>query len=102
MTDDGERDDVRRVLEQHTDFADGTSLHAVAWKVPETHYPDGVHYRYHYGPPNGTIVRYDNAHGHHERHNPDGTVERIEFPGAVRLYDQFLGDVMAWRREVRR
>jgi hypothetical protein len=100
---DGETTDARRILEQHIDFADGTSLHAVAWKVAESpSYPDGVHYRYHYGSSDGTIVRYDNAHGHHERHNPNGTVERIEFPGATELYNQFLDDVAAWRREVRK
>lgn len=98
MTADEETDNVRRILEQHIDFADGTSLHAVAWDVPETSsYPDGVHYRYHYGSPDGTIVRYDNAHGHHERHGPDGTVERIEFPGAIRLYEEFLAEVAAQR-----
>jgi hypothetical protein len=63
-------------------------------------YPDGVHYRFHFGSPDGTIIRYDNAHdGKHERHNPDGTVEAVTFPGVVELYERFLREVVEWRSE---
>jgi hypothetical protein len=50
--------------------------------------------------PRKTIIRYDNAHeGRHERHNPDGTVETVDFPGVVELYERFLREVGEWRNE---
>lgn len=95
--------DAERLFEDHFEFADGTSVHAVAWRVPESHaYPDGVHYRFHFGSPEGTIVRYDNAHGgRHERHNPDGTIDDVEFTDVESHYLQFRDEVARWRREVR-
>lgn len=54
------------------------------------------------GHPTGTLIRYDNAHGgRHERHNPDGTVEAVDFPGIVALYERFLREVADWRDETK-
>jgi hypothetical protein len=56
-------------------------------------YPSGWRYSLHYGTTDGkTILRYDNAHEEtkgHEKHTGD-TVEEIEFPGMVPLYERFL------------
>jgi len=56
-------------------------------------YPSGWRYALHYGTINGeTILRYDNAHEDtkgHEKHTGDG-VEKIDFPGMMPLYEQFL------------
>lgn len=95
--------DAARLFEDHVEFGDGTSVHVVAWDVPESHaYPDGVHYRFHFGSPEGTIIRYDNAHaGRHERHNPDGSVDDVEFTDVGNHYLRFRDEVAGWRREVR-
>lgn len=51
--------------------------------VPESEkFSGGVKYRLHYGTDAGeTVIRYDNSHGRHERHTPDGLDENYEFPG---------------------
>jgi hypothetical protein len=97
---DTESDHAERIFERTLRFDDGTVLNAAAWNVPEQPaYPDGVHYRFHFGSSEGTVVRYDNAHaGRHERHDSDGTIETIEFPGVIALYQQFLQEVANWRR----
>ena len=99
--DNTDPDHAERLFDRTLAFNDGTTLRAVAWDVPTNEaYPDGVHYRFHFGSPTGTIIRYDNAHeGRHERHNPDGTVETVDFPGVVELYERFLREVGEWRNE---
>jgi hypothetical protein len=56
-------------------------------------YPCGWKYSLHYGTINGeTILRYDNAHEDtkgHEKHTAE-SVETIDFPGMVPLYDRFI------------
>lgn len=63
-------------------------------RVPESEaYPDGVKYALHYGTVDGdTLLRYDNAHGVHERHTPNGTTE-IEYPGIATLYRRFREEI---------
>lgn len=63
-------------------------------RVPETEkFPEGIKYRLHFGTlDDETIVRYDNSHGVHERH--DGNeVTVVEFPGIDALVDRFERDV---------
>jgi len=63
-------------------------------RVPESEkFPEGVKYRLHFGTVDGeTIVRYDNSHGLHERHEGD-EVEHIEFPGVEALVKRFEADI---------
>jgi|GEM_PF-5653239 hypothetical protein len=100
-SDDSDSRHAEQLFERTLELNDGTTLHAVAWAVPTSEaYPDGVHYRFYFGSPTATIIRYDNAHGgRHERHNPDGTVEAIGFPGVIELYERFLREVGEWRNE---
>jgi hypothetical protein len=69
-------------------------ISVAAHRVPEsTDAPEGIVYRFHYGTVDGeTILRYDNAHGDHERH-ADGDVEVIAFPGVVPLYRRFEREI---------
>ena len=102
-TDDTDANHAEQLFNRTLEFNDGASIHATAWDVPANEtYPDGVHYRFHFGSPNGTIIRYDNAHnGRHEWHNSDGTIEAIDFPGVVALYEIFLHKVAEWRDETK-
>jgi hypothetical protein len=54
---------------------------------------DGYDYAMHYGTLDGeTLLRYDNAHGVHERHEGDDVVE-IAFPGIDPLLRQFYREI---------
>jgi len=66
----------------------------VIMRVPDSgKFPEGVKYRLHFGTVDGeTIVRYDNSHGVHERHEGD-EVEHIEFPGVEALVERFEADI---------
>jgi len=57
---------------------------------------DGVKYAFHYGRTGGDepILRYDNHHGVHERHE-GGAVEEIDFPGYERLLRRFVRELPA-------
>jgi len=63
-------------------------------RVPESEkFPEGVKYRLHFGTVNDeTVVRYDNSHGVHERHEGD-EVEHINFPGIEALVERFEANV---------
>jgi len=63
-------------------------------RVPDSDkFPEGVKYRLHFGTVDGeTIVRYDNSHGVHERHEGD-EIERIEFPGVEALVERLEADI---------
>lgn len=78
-----------------TYFADGSFVEYRTTPVPQTKtYPEGVKYAFQYVAADGTpMLRYDNAHGEHERHvGPDG--EPIPFAGDIREhYNRFLADV---------
>lgn len=88
--------DVEVVLDRERETEDGHVLRVKALRVPESEkFPEGVKYRFHYGTKGGdTILRYDNSHGVHERHTPDG-LEEIDYPGGgmVELYDRFLAEI---------
>lgn len=56
-------------------------------------FPEGVKYALHYGTRDGeTIIRYDNAHGVHEKHEGEN-VEEIEYPGIGELNRRFLKEI---------
>lgn len=71
-------------------------IRAKVLRVPESEkFPTGVKYRLHFGTVEGeTIVRYDNSHGVHERHEGDA-VERIDYPGIRALVERFEDEVRA-------
>jgi hypothetical protein len=83
--------------QERTYFVDGSFVEFRATPVPRTEaFPEGVKYAYQYVAADGTpMLRYDNAHGEHERHEgPDGDGEPIPFAGHVlEHYDRFLADV---------
>jgi hypothetical protein len=76
-------DDVRVVEDTERRFEDGGVLRVRVLSVPQSEkFPDGVKYRLHYGTDaDETVIRYDNSHGHHERHTAEGLDEDYEFPG---------------------
>ena len=92
-------DDVRVLEDTERRFADGTVLRVRVLAVPESEkFPDGVKYRLHYGTDEGdTLVRYDNSHGVHERHTPEGIDEDYEFPGYEAVQKRFWDDVARLR-----
>ena len=62
--------------------------------VPESDkFPEGIKYTFHYGEKGGdTILRYDNHHGVHERHDSTGT-DTIDFPGFEPLLRRFQREI---------
>jgi len=88
-------DDVRVVEDTERRFVDGGVLRVRVLSVPASEkFPDGVKYRLHYGTDAGeTVIRYDNSHGHHERHTPDGLDEDYEFPGYDAVQRRFWKEV---------
>ena len=80
-----------------TYFADGSFVEYRTAAVPQSDtFPEGVKYAFQYVAADGTpILRYDNAHGEHERHEgPGGAGQSIPFAGNVQAhYERFLPDV---------
>jgi hypothetical protein len=93
-------DDVRVLEDTDRRFADGTVLRVRVLSVPVSgKFPDGVKYRLHYGTADGnTLLRYDNSHGHHERHTADGLDETYEFPGYDAVQRRFWAEVEQARK----
>ncbi|SEO40568.1 hypothetical protein SAMN05216388_101231 [Halorientalis persicus] len=75
-----------------TDVEDDYVVDITIRRTEDDTYPSGWSYALHLGEVGGdTILRYDNAHERtkgHERHTR-GTVETIDFPGMLALYDRF-------------
>jgi hypothetical protein len=92
-------DDVRVLEDTERRFADGTVLRVRVLAVPGSEkFPDGVKYRLHYGTDDGeTLIRYDNSHGVHERHTPDGLDSDYEFPGYDSVQERFWDEVEQFR-----
>lgn len=87
-------DDVEVVRDRRRDFGDEVVRIRVL-RVPESEtYPEGIKYAFHYGRKDGDdpILRYDNHHGVHERHEGDA-VEEIEFPGYETLLGRFVREL---------
>ncbi|TVT92789.1 MULTISPECIES: toxin-antitoxin system TumE family protein [Haloferax] len=91
--------DEVEVLYQDTREFDNKIIHIRILSVPKSEkFPEGVKYGLHYGRKGGDdpIVRYDNHHGVHERHEGD-TVEEIPFPGVETLLRRFQDEVETHR-----
>lgn len=75
--------------------APGEVIHVKIIAVPKSErYPDGLKYAFHYGRTDGTTyLRYDNAHGIHERHVGERTEELGSFPGVGTLLRRFRAEV---------
>jgi hypothetical protein len=88
--------DAVAVRDERQQDAAGNIIRVLIVKVPTSEtYPEGIKYAFYYGSPaSETFLRYDNAHGTHERHTGD-TVEQIDFPGASALYRRFRRNVDA-------
>lgn len=64
-------------------------------RVPESEkFPAVIKYAFHYGQKgvDEPILRYDNHHGVHERHE-GASVEEIDFPGAEQLLRRFIDEL---------
>jgi len=94
-------DDVRVIEDTKRYFPDGTVLRVRVLAVNESEkFADGVKYRLHYGTEDGTtLVRYDNSHGDHDRHTPDGRDPDYEFPGYDAVQERFWADVERLREQ---
>jgi hypothetical protein len=81
-------DEVTVMKDEIEAYADGTVARVRVLSVPASdRFPEGVKYTFHYGEAGAEypIVRYDNHHGKHERHDGATTTE-IEFPGLDECY----------------
>ena len=91
--------------ETHT-YPDGTVIRLAIYRTESDAYPSGWRYTLHYGGldpksgealPDGTILRFDNAHEAtkgHECHRGDlGEVEQVEFPGIIAVWHRFWEEV---------
>lgn len=89
--------DVGDVQSERDHFAGGSFVVYRLTSVPRTEsFPKGVKYAFQYVGADGTpLLRYDNAHGEHERHEgPGGEGEPIPFSGDVQShYRRFLAEV---------
>lgn len=70
--------------ERH-EFHDGSFVEYSFSRVPRSDsFPEGVKYGFQFVDSDGRpVLRYDNAHGIHERHRGDGSGEQIEYEGTV-------------------
>lgn len=99
MAGDDESGDGAVIYDRRAVMPSGAIVEVFARRADPGEYAGGVKYRLHYGFPveDHPIVRYDNAHGHHERHEGEERTE-IEFPGAEELRDRFLAEVTRHER----
>lgn len=87
-------DEVEVVRDRRRDFGDRVVRIRVLRVPTSEKFPEGIKYGFHFGK-KGTanpILRYDNHHGVHERHEGD-EVERIEFPGYEHLLRRFIREL---------
>lgn len=88
-------EDRSTVLIDEREVIDGAYVKRIkVIAVPNSQqFPEGIKYRMHYGTLDGeTILRYDNSHGVHERHEAGETTE-IDFPGYEALYRLFTREI---------
>lgn len=83
------------------EFRDGSFVEVSVSRVPESEiHETGIKYSFQFVEADGTpILRYDNAHGVHERHEGDGDGIPIEYEGNVEAHlERFFEEVEAFRR----
>ena len=87
------------IKELRQEFKDGTFVEVVAYEVQSSEkHPEGYKYRFQYGTTHGTILRYDNSHGEHDRHFGK-SCEQIAFDGLQEHLSLFFGEVEQLREE---
>ena len=94
-------DEIRILEHQSTTMPTGARVKIRIITVPESKkFPEGIKYSMHYGLPDeeDPILRYDNAHGVHEKH-ASGKVEEIEFTSVWNLYQKFRNKVKQHEQE---
>ncbi|MFC4988886.1 toxin-antitoxin system TumE family protein [Saliphagus infecundisoli] len=83
-------------VEDWQDVQEGYVVSVTIRQTEDDKYPSGWDYSLHVGEIGGdTVLRYDNAHERtkgHERHTGT-TVEVIDFPGMLALYERFKREV---------
>ncbi|GAA0297632.1 toxin-antitoxin system TumE family protein [Halarchaeum salinum] len=87
--------DVSVVRDRRRDFGEHIVRIRVL-RVPESSkFPDGIKYGYHFGEKGSDdpILRYDNHHGTHERHDGSTIEELDEFPGYEALLRRFIREL---------
>jgi hypothetical protein len=87
-------EDVEVVHDRRRDFGEHV-VHIRVLRVPTSEkFPEGIKYAFHYGEKqaNFPILRYDNYHGIHERHEGK-RVEEIDFPGYEKLLRRFIREL---------
>lgn len=87
-------DNVEVVRDRRRDFGDRV-VRIRLLRVPESEkFPEGIKYGFHFGKKGEEkpILRYDNHHGVHERHEGDST-EAIDFPGTESLLRRFIEEL---------
>lgn len=82
------------LLSEEYTHNDGSRVVVRAYRVPESEpHPKGIKYRFQYMTSDGrTLLRYDNAHGAHDRHR-SGDVEEITFESLADHYRRFQREV---------
>lgn len=94
-------DDVTVLRDETEVYDDGYVASVRVLAVPESErFPDGIKYAFHYGKAGAEypVVRFDNHHGIHERHE-DARTREIDFPGLEALYRRFRAELPAGKRD---
>lgn len=85
------------------EFEDGSFVEVGIVPVPQSEqYPSGIKYHFQYVDSDGVpVLRYDNAHGHHEKHEGQASPgQRIEYPGDIQEHLRgFFAEVDQIREE---
>ncbi|RDI69593.1 toxin-antitoxin system TumE family protein [Halopelagius longus] len=86
-------DDVEVVIDETREKGDEIVNIRILSVLKSEKSPEGVKYRFQYGKKRAEnpILRYDNQHGVHERHD-GGSVEEIDSPGVKPLLQRFLDE----------
>lgn len=94
-------DDVVVLEDETVAYDDGHVASVRVLAVPESdRFPDGIKYAFHYGEAGAEnpVVRFDNHHGIHERHDGAQTRE-VDFPGLEALYRTWRAELPADKRD---
>lgn len=96
MSDESSGDFVVVVRDRRRDFGEYVVRIRVLSVPASEQFPDGIKYAFHYGRTRADepILRYDNHHGVHERHE-GADVEVVDFPGYEQVLECFINDFPA-------